>query len=155
MLIFLEEDDTISTCNCSSSLLVCLKISQCPSLKSLIPMGELPATLILLEIKFCSKLESIAMRFPHNSSLEKFVLEHCEILKSLPMGIHSFNHLNMIEIRWCPTLISFPYGGLLPGNLKELTINDMAQPNYLRKGGILTQKRRNQSEGIFSILFRW
>jgi hypothetical protein len=70
------------------------------------------------------------MRFPRNSSLEKFDIEHCENLKSLPMGIHTLNHLDTIEIHWCPTLVSFPDGGiLLPGKLRELTINDMALPN--------------------------
>ncbi|XP_059461499.1 putative disease resistance protein At3g14460 [Corylus avellana] len=110
-----------------------LTIWNCGQLESIAKSEELPATLQQLNIKYCRQLESIAKSFHHNSSLEKIKIWRCENLKSLPTGIHTLSHLDTIDIYNCPTLVSFPDGGLLPSNLRELTIfdNDMALPNCI------------------------
>ncbi|XP_059433861.1 putative disease resistance RPP13-like protein 1 [Corylus avellana] len=109
-----------------------LTILGCEQLESIAKSEELPATLQHLEIHYCSKLESIAKSFHHNSSLEKIKITRCENLKSLPTDIHTLSHLDTIEIRFCPALVSFPDGGLLPSNLRELTIDsNMALPNCI------------------------
>jgi Leucine-rich repeat (LRR) protein len=128
MVILLGDDDT----NSRTSLLESLSISDCPSLKSLIPMGELPATLKDITISLCEKLESIAKSFHPDSSIEEIVSRHCENLKSLPMGIHTLNHLIMVKIDNCPSLVSFPDRGLLPGNIKELHILTITSLQYLK-----------------------
>jgi Leucine-rich repeat (LRR) protein len=153
MRILLDEDDANRCSTSTSSLLEYLKIEGCPSLKFV----ELPATLQQLDIRYCGQLESIAKSeellatlkqldiwgcgqlesiaksFHHNSSLEKIDIRRCENLKSLPTGIHTLSHLGMIHIRGCPTLASFPDGGLLPSNLRKLTIvGDMPRlPNCI------------------------
>jgi hypothetical protein len=123
MVILVDDDDTNSRSS-STSLLEYLFIRNCPSLKSLIPMGELPATLKVFIISNCKKLESIAESFHPNSSLERIHIDGCENLKSLPMGIHTLKHLEKVEIVNCPSLVSFPDRGLLPGNIKELHISE-------------------------------
>ncbi|XP_059442747.1 putative disease resistance protein At3g14460 [Corylus avellana] len=109
-----------------------LEILECGQLESIAKSEELPATLQHLEILDCSKLESIAKSFHHNSSLEKIQIRWCKNLKSLPTGIHTLSHLDTIEIRSCPAFVSFPDEGLLPSNLRELTIDDdIALPNCI------------------------
>jgi hypothetical protein len=125
MVILLEDDDT-NSCSSSTSLLEYLLIQDCPSLKSLILMGELPATLKTFIISNCEKLESMAESFHPDSSLEEIVIIGCENLKSLPMGIHTLNHLEKVEILNCPSLVSFPDRGLLPSNIKWLWISKLA-----------------------------
>jgi hypothetical protein len=125
MVILVDDDDTNSRSS-STSLLEYLLISECPSLKSLIPMGELPSTLKDFDISCCEKLESIAESFHPDSSLENFFIYGCENLKSLPMGIHTLNHLEKVSIFECPSLVSFPDRGYLPGNIKKLWISKLA-----------------------------
>jgi hypothetical protein len=127
MLILLDGDDTNSYSS-STSLLECLIILDCPSLKSLIPSGELSATLKHLRIS-CVELESIAKSFHHNSSLESIWICDCENLKLLPLGIHTLCFLDKVEIHSCPTLVSFRDGGLLLGNV--LMISNCAGPTQV------------------------
>jgi len=153
MLILLDEDDN-NSCSSSTSLLEYLSIWECPSLKSLIPTGELPATLKRLSIYYCPKMESIAKSFPHNSSLEQIVITSCGNLKSLPMGIHTLSHLNQIDIKECPTLVAFPDRELLPDNLTKLSIYDcekiQALPNCLHNITSLQQLKIEYCPGIVS-----
>jgi hypothetical protein len=131
MIILLDEDDA-NSCITSTSLLEFLDVRMCPSLKFLTSSEELPATLQRLSINYCGKLESIAKSFHHNnSSLENIIIMDCKNLKCLPTGIHTLSHLDEIYIRGCRALASFPDGGLLPGNLRELTIGDMPLPNCI------------------------
>ncbi|XP_059440972.1 putative disease resistance protein At3g14460 [Corylus avellana] len=130
MLILLDEDEN-NSCSSSTSLLEYMYIYKCPSLKSLTSEGELPATLQDLTISECGQLESIAESFHHNSSLKCIRIWNCENLKSLPRGIHTLSHLDKIIICCCPALVSFPDGGLLPGNLRELRIENMALRNCI------------------------
>ncbi|XP_059445248.1 putative disease resistance RPP13-like protein 1 [Corylus avellana] len=199
MVILVDGDDTNSTCSVNSTLLEHLNISKCPSLKSLIrsgelpatlkrlhisycsklesiamsfhhnlsletivigscenlesliPNGELPATLKLLKIYSCSKLESIAKSFHHNSSLEKIDIHSCKNLKSLPTGIHTLSHLHKIDIKDCPALVSLPDGGLLPSNLRELTIDNMALlPNCIHSISSLQELRICSNPSVVS-----
>ena len=151
VIILLDEDDANSCSSTSTSLLEILNIWKCPSLKfvelpaklqelnisncgklvSMAKSEELPATLQRLHIWKCGQLESIAKSFHHNSSLINIFIGECENLKFLPTGIHTLSHLDMIDIRGCPALASFPDGGLLPCNLRDLTIGDMPIPNCI------------------------
>jgi hypothetical protein len=105
----------------------------CGKLVSIAKSEELPASLQQLYIVGCGQLESIAKSFHHNSSLEEIIIWDCKNLKSLPTGIHTLSHLDEISISDCPTLASFPDGGLLPTNLRKLTIiGDMPRlPNCI------------------------
>jgi hypothetical protein len=109
-----------------------LSITNCSKLLGELP-NHFPTTLQQLHISNCGQLESIAKSFHHNSSLIKIYIWGCENLKSLPMGIHTLSHLDNISIGGCPTLASFPDGGLLPSNLRKLTIvGDMPRlPNCI------------------------
>jgi Leucine-rich repeat (LRR) protein len=121
MLILVDGDD-INCRSSNTSLLEFLHIRDCPSLISLMPTKEFPATLKELKIWNCKKLELIAEKFHHNSSLDFIHFASCENLKFLPMGIQSLDHLDKIFIYDCQTLVSFPDKGLLPANLRSLRI---------------------------------
>jgi len=120
-MLNLVDGDDVNSCSSNTPLLESLEFAYCPSLISLTPTKELPATLKELKIINCKKLESIAKSFHHNSSLEFICILSCENLKSLPMGIQSLSHLDKIVID-CQSLVSFPDKGLLPANLRSLRI---------------------------------
>ncbi|KAF5445978.1 hypothetical protein F2P56_031645 [Juglans regia] len=125
--ILVEEDDTNSygsSGDNSASLLQDLNISRCPSLKSLISSGELPAALQSLRISSCPELESIAKELHHNSLLKSICIFSCGKLKSLPTGIHSLGHLSNIMIEDTPSLDFLPDGELLPANLTRLQLTN-------------------------------
>ncbi|KAF5445980.1 hypothetical protein F2P56_031647 [Juglans regia] len=125
--ILVEEDNTNSygsSDDNSASLLQDLNISRCPSLKSLISSGELPAALQSLRISSCPELKSIAKELHHNSLLKSIGIFSCGKLKSLPTGIHSLGHLSNIMIEDTPSLDFLPDGELLPANLTRLQLTN-------------------------------
>jgi hypothetical protein len=87
--------------------------------------------------------------------LKGISIAECENLKSLPTGIHTLSHLDEISIRGCPTLASFPDGGLLPSNLRKLTIiGDMPLPNCIHNLTSLQNLyiRRRNSPNVVSVV---
>jgi hypothetical protein len=70
------------------------------------------------------------------------------------MGINTLSHLNQIDIKECPTLVAFPDRGLLPDNLRKLSIYDcekmQALPNCLHSITSLQQLKIEYCPGIVS-----
>ncbi|KAJ6307375.1 hypothetical protein OIU76_017214 [Salix suchowensis] len=105
----------------STSLLECLDIRNCPSLKCLSSTGKLPSPLRQLVIWDCPQLGSVADTFC-NLSLEKLEIKYCGKLVCLPEGLNMLSHLQEITICNCSSIVSFPEGGFPATSLKKLYI---------------------------------
>ncbi|KAB5572974.1 hypothetical protein DKX38_000168 [Salix brachista] len=105
----------------STSLLECLDIRNCPSLKCLSSTGKLPSPLRQLVIWDCPELGSVADTFC-NLSLEKLEIKYCGKLACLPEGLNMLSHLQEITICNCSSIVSFPKGGFPATSLKKLYI---------------------------------
>ncbi|KAJ6702499.1 DISEASE RESISTANCE PROTEIN TAO1-LIKE [Salix koriyanagi] len=105
----------------STSLLECLDIRNCPSLKCLSSTGKLPSPLRQLVIWDCPELGSVADTFC-NLSLEKLEIKYCGKLVCLPEGLNMLSHLQEITICNCSNIVSLPEGGFPATSLKKLYI---------------------------------
>ncbi|KAE8706203.1 hypothetical protein F3Y22_tig00110403pilonHSYRG00191 [Hibiscus syriacus] len=106
--------------------LQCLRVYDCPELRSLFLNSKLPVMLKKLSISDCPVLECIAEDFHETTDLERIHMYAVGNIKSLPRGIDKLSHLQEISLIDCSNLVAcFDEIGLPTTNLIDFTVCQM------------------------------